>query len=394
MIILPIIYVGLTALVVWEVYLYATKGMFQLWKSWPGNSWIKIVVTITPLVVGVIVALFMVKPLFARRPARMQPLALNPEFEPRVYALVNEICRLLGAPVPQRIELDCAVNASASFDRGLRGALTNKLVLTIGLPLVAGLTTRELAGVIAHEFGHFRQGAGMRVSYLIRCINGWFHRVIYERDRWDDAVDSWTSESEGWLVIMAICVRLGVWFSRSMLWVLMMIGHTICAFLLRQMEYDADAAEITLAGSPAFESTTLKMARLGAVYQDLHLDMRRSWRSNFKLPDNLPLLVEHRAATMPAERQQRIENAVGLGKTGLLDTHPSNADRVRRARLAAEPGFEISDEPARELFENFDSVSHLVTLAYYEDDLNVPTGEGFLIPVQQLIAQGNVANEA
>ncbi len=46
---------------------------------------------------------------------------------------------------------------------GLLSFLGHDLVLTLGLLLIAaGLTERELAGVIAHEFGHFRQGAGMR----------------------------------------------------------------------------------------------------------------------------------------------------------------------------------------------------------------------------------------
>jgi len=390
MVCLPVIYVALTALVIWEIYEFAVYDFLAIW-NWPvGNSkyglLAKFFCSVTPLLVGGIVAFFMVKPLFARRAARMHPLAMNPEIEPRVYQLVQDVCRLLDAPSPQRIELDCAVNASAAFDGGLRGFFTNKLVLTIGLPLVAGLTVRELAGVVAHEFGHFRQGAGMRASFVIRRINGWFSRVIYERDSWDEMIEAWAASSEGWMSLMVSCIQFGVWISRRVLWILMMVGHLLGAFLLRQMEYDADAAEIRLAGSAAFESTTLKMAMLGTVYSELHFEMRRSWRSKFKLPDNLPLLVEHRAAAMPEEKRERIHNAVGLAKTGWLDTHPSSADRVRNARRLAEPGFEISNEPARQLFENFETVSHLVTLAYYEDDLNIPTADDFLIPVRQIMA--------
>jgi hypothetical protein len=55
--------------------------------------------------------------------------------------------------------------------------LGNDLVLTIGLPLVAGFNLREFAGVLAHEFGHFSQGVGMRISYVIRSISFWFTRV-------------------------------------------------------------------------------------------------------------------------------------------------------------------------------------------------------------------------
>jgi hypothetical protein len=62
----------------------------------------------------------------------------------------------------------------------------NDLVLTIGMPLVAGMSLRQFAGVLAHEFGHFSQGAGMRLSFIIRSINLWFMRVVYERDDWDE----------------------------------------------------------------------------------------------------------------------------------------------------------------------------------------------------------------
>ncbi len=53
------------------------------------------------------------------------------------------------------------VNASAGLRRGLLSLFSHDLVLTIGLPLVQGLSLREFTAVLAHEFGHFRQGGGM-----------------------------------------------------------------------------------------------------------------------------------------------------------------------------------------------------------------------------------------
>lgn len=390
MLILPCIYAALIASVCWGVYYFAVNDFMAIWGWSLGHTKyalaIKVICSVTPLLAGGTIALFMVKPFFARRARQMQPLALDPQMEPRVYSCVNEICRLLAAPAPTRIQLDCAVNASAHFEGGWSGLFRNKLILTLGLPLVAGLSERELAGVIAHEFGHFRQGVGMRLSYVIRRVNGWFARVIYERDGWDETIESWAETEELWVNLMANCVRFGVWLSRRVLWVLMIVGHSICALLLRQMEYDADAAEITLAGSEAFESTTLKLAILGAEMSDVHREMRRTWDRQYQLPDNLPVLLAHRLARTSEERREKIRNGVGLEKTRVLDTHPSPADRVRAARRMAQPGFEISDAPATELFDNFDGLSRLVTLVHYEDDLNVPTSEEFLIPVQQLIA--------
>lgn len=125
----------------------------------------------------------MVKPLFAPRAPRSQPLALNPESEALLFGFVTRVCAVVGAPFPARIDVDCELNASASLRRGFKSLLSNDLVLTIGLPLVAGTNISQLAGVIAHEFGHFTQGFGMRLQYVIRRVNHWFARVIYQRDQ-------------------------------------------------------------------------------------------------------------------------------------------------------------------------------------------------------------------
>jgi len=96
MIILPILYAALTATCCWAVYYFATHQFTAIWL-WPvGYSYygamVKIVASVTPLLVGGAVALAMVKPFFARRQRHMQPLGLDPSVEPQVYALVGRIC--------------------------------------------------------------------------------------------------------------------------------------------------------------------------------------------------------------------------------------------------------------------------------------------------------------
>ena len=120
-----------------------------------------------------VVVVFMLKPLFARPARPPQRQGLDPDQEPLLFSFIENICRTVGAPSPERIEVDCQVNASARLDNGPL-APRRRLVLTIGLPLAAGLNLKEFAGVMAHEFGHFSQSAGMRLSYLIRSINHWF----------------------------------------------------------------------------------------------------------------------------------------------------------------------------------------------------------------------------
>jgi hypothetical protein len=72
---------------------------------------------------------------------------------------------------------------------------------------------------------------------------------------------------------------------------------------------------------------------------------------------------------------------MGLEPTGLFDTHPSNGDRIRRARQANEPGIFHLDTPASALFTNFDVVAKQVTLLHYSDDLGLPLEMAKLTPV-------------
>ncbi len=106
----------------------------------------------------------MVKPFFASRPPEPDRYTLMAESDPALFAFIGRICKLVKAPLPSRVDVDRQVNASASFRRGWRSMRGKDVVLNIGLPLVGGLTIQEFAGVLAHEFGHFAQGAGMRVT--------------------------------------------------------------------------------------------------------------------------------------------------------------------------------------------------------------------------------------
>lgn len=62
---------------------------------------------------------------------------------------------------------------------------------------------------------------------------------------------------------------------------------------------------------------------------------------------------------------------MGLRRTKALDTHPSDGDRIRRARRAEEPGQFHSELPATSLFANFEMISRQVTCLHYADDLGI-----------------------
>ncbi len=400
MLVLPLIYAGFVGLLSWATCYHA----FHDWKpimhlgGFTGGGYIvlvKLLIYIVPLFVGVVVVFFMFKPLLAGRPKRAQPLALNPADNPLLYAFIAKICDAVGAPSPRRIDMDCELNASASFRRGFRSLASNDFVLTIGLPLVANCSTRELAGVIAHEFGHFTQGAGMRLCYIIRSIKYWFARVAHERDAWDIALQQWSNEVEdGRVAIIVWSVQIAVWFSRRLLALLALTGHIIAGFMLRQMEYDADACQIKIVGSETFEATHRKLATLSAALEETCQQINTLWKKTRQLPDNLSELVRQAHENLPPKILQQIEDSFGLRRISLFDTHPSPADRIRRARMAGDPGIFHDDRPATQLFAHFEHPARFVTLLHYTDDLGIPITNQMLLHVestQPKTAQGYAA---
>jgi Zn-dependent protease with chaperone function len=371
MVLLPLIYLSLIGALAWGIYYWATT--FYSWFGGVRGGMPIMILYLSPLFVGVVLLFFMVKPLFASRAPRAQPLALNAGAEPVLFAFIAKVCETIGAPFPKRIDLDCEFNAAAGFRRGALSFLGNDLVLTIGLPMVAALNLRQFAGVLAHEFGHFTQSYGMRLSYVIRKVNGWFARVVHERDAWDLWLDELAETQEAWTAIAVGLARLGIWFSRGLLAGLMWIGHGISCFMLREMEYDADSYEIKLVGGETFEATSRRIHLFEKALELAYKNMRVSWNLNHTLPENFPAYLVRTESTLPPGQRQKLEDTMGLAPTGPFDTHPSKGDRIRRARQAGEAGVFHLEGPASALFTAFEVPAKQVTVLHYTDDLGIDT---------------------
>ena len=387
MLLLPLVYLGLIGGVCYFLYMHATESV-TLFNSLGGRA--ALFAYIGPLMVGVLLVLFMIKPLFVQRASWFRPSRIARQDEPLLYAFVEKLCKRVGAPLPEEIHLDTNVNASAGFRRGLLSIFGNDLVLTIGLPLAGGMNLTQFAGVLAHEFGHFAQATGMRLTYIIRSINLWFERVVYEEDAWDERMQRWSREWDIRIGIILLVARLFIWLTRKVLWIFMFIGHCISSLMLRQMEYDADTYETHLVGAEVFESTARRMLVLNIAHQGAAQDLGNSWEEG-RLVDNLPALILANEKQIPEDYLKRMMRThFQEAQTGLFDTHPTDRDRIERARsLKARPVFKLdvsnpviqeridlarkndptdlfdNSPPASILFRDFDGTARRVSLAYY-----------------------------
>ncbi|MEZ6094703.1 MAG: M48 family metalloprotease [Pirellulaceae bacterium] len=399
MILLPLVYVALIALAIYGVYYHATHAtvVFSNIPSRRASRYaglLALLLYVGPIVIGVIAVLFMIKPLFARSAKVERRRSLTRDGEPLLFAFVDKLCESVHSPKPKRIDVDNDVNASASFRRGLWSMLLpGDLVLTIGMPLAAGLTCRQLAGVLAHEFGHFSQGAGMRLTYLIRRINMWFSRVVYERDVMDEWLTETANSIDIRIGIVLHLARLIVWLSRGVLWVLMMIGHFFSSFLMQQMEYDADMHEIRFSGSDNFRKTFEQLRLLGIGYQQAMYDQRTYFMEGRLANDMARLTVVNRDAISKTKIREILESALAE-KTKWHETHPADADRIKRAERAQDEGVFHLEQPASVLFRHFESTCKAVTHDYFKAIFEGKVGTHMWASVDSLVSHKNDTIEA
>ena len=390
MILLPVIYVSFVALSAYGVYWYGTHAKVFL-TSFTGGLYVfifKLLIYFGPIFGGTVAVFFMLKPLFARLPKRPETVTLNPALEPRLFQFIAHLSDLLSAPMPKRIDMDCELNASAGFRRGWLSFFGNDMVLTIGLPLAAGLDTRQFAAIIAHEFGHFTQGTAMRLGYIIDRIDRWFMRVVYERDSWDQTLDEWSNSAEDSRVtIILSCAHIAVWFSRQILKLLMLCGHAVSCFLSRQMEFHADSCAINVSGSEKFESMLIRLREQSVLHSLTYQALQQFWEKKHQLPDNIPDYLIKLEKQMPANFHEQARNTLLNETAGLWATHPTAARRVQKCRQQEAPGIFHLELPATTLFSNFIGTARTVTYLHYSENLRLVITPEMLKPAQNFFKE-------
>ena len=388
---LPLLYFGLIFLVAHALYWNAQYNT-------PGRSLWTAVIYFGAYLVGAVTLVFLIKPLFARDPQESHPLKLKRSSEPFLYEYVETICDAVHAPHPDSIRLVCEPNAYAGFSHGMMGLLTGRMTLTIGLPLAAGMSLRQLTGVLSHEFGHFSQGDGMRLSYLVRMINHWLLKIVFLSDVWDERLERYSQNGDWRVRYFLYAARASVWISRQLLFGLLWTGNAISCFLLRQMEFDADRYETRMVGHRTFATTCSRLGELSIAHQMAMNDLRR-FHSEGRLADDLPALIVSNVPHISPEFRKEFRKMQLAQQTGLFDTHPADRERIESARREDAAGVfrlqgEQKDPPATVLFTKFDRLCRAMTTDLYENLLGKHFKKKLLHPASKLIAQRDAEHEA
>lgn len=350
-----------------------------------------LIVLLIPWFLGLMFVLFLIKPLFAKSPEDDAAYTLDPEQEPQLFEFLERVCETVHAPAPSEVVVDCEVNASAGF-AGWFGPITGRSRLTLGLPLIAGLNSQQLAGVIAHEFGHVSQRVAMRFSIFIRQVVHWLYRVAYERDVWDERLDRVIEDFHPFIAWPMRGVHLMVSGVRLLLSGFFIAGHFASLKLMREMEFNADLYEARLVGSRAFAGSTWRLFLLNRAARGADFDMHLAWQQK-RLSDNYPALIAANVDQVNKRMLDEMAEELRKMETSIWDTHPCPNERVQAVNEENPSGVYTVQLPPTALFKNFNKLCQRTTIAWYRSMLGPKLKKENLVPSDKIIKEAKNRQE-
>jgi len=156
---------------------------------------------------------------------------------PHLFALLDRVAAAIGGRSPEVVLIDGAYNASFG-----RMGLRQTRVMSLGLPLVAGLEPKELVALLGHELGHGVNGDAARSLAIGSALRTLESRHWMLQPNWDQGGLLGVAGLP--VFLLAVCLR----------WVLRLYGEALVHLLFRQSqraEYRADILAGGAAGTDA-----------------------------------------------------------------------------------------------------------------------------------------------
>jgi Zn-dependent protease with chaperone function len=364
MLILPIIYLGFIVGVGWLTWWHIRYDWIWMKVAFGHAALFAGAMYIGLGLGGILWTISLIRPLFMGVGGADQAGGLSRADEPMLYAFAERLADKVGCPRPQIIRLSLDVNASAYYETSLFGLRRRAFTLTLGLPLVRGMTLCQLAGVMAHEFGHFGQrGSGFLNNFIWR-VNRWFAVAVSRRDMVDDLIETLGSGGHYLATLVALVLKVLVDLGRYFLLALMYVGVFVSASLMRRMEFDADGYEMGVIGSAEFAASCQRVLALALAHETAFKYAFQTLQNRI-LPSDLVAYTAELADRSP-RLKKRAKKQLETEKHSWLASHPPLRARIAAAKKLNLPGVLISPLPGTALFKSFENRCVLLTAALYE----------------------------
>ena len=286
---------------------------------------------------------------------------LAPEAQPELHAFINYIADLLQGPKPQSVKLDAEVGLVLR-PAGLREALSGVgPEVVIGLPLLYGLSARQLAGVIAHAYAGYTLEARLHGYPILCAIDRW---LLTQSGQGRSNVlgrDDITGKRK--TCIGQLILPFDVLVQGSFYLVYRFIS-ALTFDVSRKVDMAGDLFSARIAGSTEFRSTQFRLRSLHYGQMNANQELFNSWRSK-KLPDNFSALVVDHADTLQLTLRPRLIQEMEELVTPLTRSRIVDLGRIVNVEHSQEEGACFLLGAAISLLRDPAKVSKMVTVGHY-----------------------------
>ena len=284
---------------------------------------------------------------------------ITKEEEPIFFYYLQTIAEKLDAPMPNRVYVSCGVEVDCKY----RSLFSNRIDMYVGLPLVQGFSTKELAGILAHELCRFRQD-GSFITERVRRFYMWLGDVTCHRDKLDQYIFSLNKKmSKNPLKLPLLCAELFFWVPRKVLKFLMWVSAVFCQYSIYKIDYECDFYEVQFAGNKKFKEIAYSMEVMSQTLNNTQNGFDTS-RMNQSLHDDLPGYVAATSVRMNDEKQKIIEK-FNNSNQGITAVHASFKKRVEKTEGLHCTGFFNLEESSSRLFLHLKSHKRNISIEKY-----------------------------
>lgn len=359
---IPVLYISMTASVIYGTGFFIAN--MSTWFDFQHTAHIKIPLAFSIIFMGVLLSFFLLRPLIPQS-YRNDDEILDSADHPDLFYLIQKLSSYMSVPMPSEIRMNHEVNASASLKDGMGSFKNGQLVLTLGYPLVSGMNTRQLVGVIAHEFGHFSQRYGMAVYYLINSVNYWLQERAYSKYGLALLLKKWRAKyDEGFLLVPILAASAGIWLSQQCLKKLFHMSLYFSQRMSREMEFNADHHECKIVGSDYFSVTSMRIHQLSFAKSKVSGINDYFWNENVLLK-NIPEAINTLTDNLSKREKETVREALDLQESHPWDSHPADNQRINHALKLNEIGIFHIELEAGKLFKDYENLCKKKTIGIY-----------------------------
>jgi len=347
----------------------------SLFTTWAGemlhSPLLGLPLQLITFVLGTLALLIVLKPLLLLRASRHRGIVISAEQEPDFHAFIEDVCERIDAPVPSEIRLYNEASVRTAYYLGPLGFFRNEPVLTIGVPLVAGLNASQLAGLIALSLNRYRRPNAPRAMAILLATNGWLQRAVYEDDPIEAVVRRWHKEGRLGDGIFRLLERFFGAGRKLVSW-RMAISRRFGRRLIHRSVAEGDKMALAFSGSEGFIRLLDQTSLLDFTSKNVLPKLTAQWESKGELPDNLVQMVVLRARQYPTTLPQKLRKQQEQQKAAIGDILPSDTQRLERVAHQPIMAAYYCLSPAVILFRNYAKLTHTMTLRFYHHRLQLP----------------------